>query len=94
MTERRKRPIALGRYNSLFKDPEHRGKSATIVCTLNESAPAPIQATYLGFQGTNGAEFFGYIFIDKIVMPPETKDCLSENAVYLPNTYQCITNTQ
>ena len=56
--------------------------------------PAPIQASYLGFPGTSGAEFFDYIFTDKIVTPPGKQDYLSENAVYLPNTYQCNDNTQ
>jgi predicted O-linked N-acetylglucosamine transferase (SPINDLY family) len=56
--------------------------------------PASIQASYLGFPGTSGAEFFDYIFTDRIVTPPETQDYLSENAVYLPNSYQCNDNTQ
>ena len=56
--------------------------------------PAPIQATYLGFPGTSGSEFFDYILTDKIITPPETLECLSENAVFLPNTYQCNDNTQ
>jgi predicted O-linked N-acetylglucosamine transferase (SPINDLY family) len=56
--------------------------------------PAPIQASYLGFPGTSGAEFFDYIVTDKIVTPPEMQACLSENVVYLPHTYQCNDNTQ
>ncbi|MBT5495447.1 MAG: UDP-N-acetylglucosamine-peptide N-acetylglucosaminyltransferase [Alphaproteobacteria bacterium] len=56
--------------------------------------PASIQATYLGFPGTSGAEFFDYILTDKIVTPPETLECLGEKAVFLPNTYQCNDNTQ
>jgi protein O-GlcNAc transferase len=56
--------------------------------------PAPLQATYLGFPGTSGAEFFDYILTDKVVTPPETLECLSESAVFLPNSYQCNDNTQ
>lgn len=50
--------------------------------------PAPIQAHYLGFLGTMGADFVDYIITDKIVTPPEEQENYSEKFLYMPNTYQ------
>ena len=48
--------------------------------------PAPLQVAYIGFPGSNGAAFIGYIFTDKIV-PPEHLDTYSEATAYLPHCY-------
>jgi predicted O-linked N-acetylglucosamine transferase (SPINDLY family) len=49
--------------------------------------PAPIQATWLGFPSTSGAEFFDYLIGDKITTPPEHAPYYSEKLVYLPHSY-------
>ena len=49
--------------------------------------PAPIQASYLGFPGTMGAEFIDYIITDDFVLPPEHARFYSEVPVYLPGSY-------
>jgi len=56
--------------------------------------PSPIQATYLGFPGTTGADFFDYALTDIHVTPPAVQKYYSENLVYLPNSYQCNDDTQ
>jgi predicted O-linked N-acetylglucosamine transferase (SPINDLY family) len=56
--------------------------------------PAPIQATYLGFPGTTGADFIDYIITDKIVSPAIHKNFYSENFAYLPHCYQVNDNKQ
>ena len=50
--------------------------------------PAPIQASYLGFPGTMGAEFIDYIIADKTVAPFEHQPFYTEKIVHLPHCYQ------
>ncbi len=51
--------------------------------------PAPIQASYLGYPGTMGADFIDYIMGDEVVTPPEAAADYSEKIVRLPDSYQC-----
>jgi predicted O-linked N-acetylglucosamine transferase (SPINDLY family) len=50
--------------------------------------PAPIQANYLGYPGTMGADFIDYIIADRFIIPPDQYRFYSEKVVYLPDTYQ------
>jgi protein O-GlcNAc transferase len=50
--------------------------------------PAPIQATYLGFPGTTGADFIDYIVADPVVLPFSRQPQYAENIVHLPASYQ------
>jgi protein O-GlcNAc transferase len=61
------------------------------ICALR---PAPVQATYLGFPGTTGADFFDYIITDRIVTPEDHAPYYSENFAYLPHCYQVNDHTQ
>ena len=56
--------------------------------------PAPIQASYLGFPGTTGADFIDYIITDRIVTPEEHAPFYSEKFLFLPHSYQVNDNTQ
>lgn len=49
--------------------------------------PAPIQASYLGFPATMGADFIDYIITDRFVLRPQDAPCYSERPVYLPGSY-------
>jgi protein O-GlcNAc transferase len=49
--------------------------------------PAPIQVNFLGFPGTMGAPYVGYILADANVIPEEHKPHYSESVVYLPDCY-------
>src|SRR5262249_30297640 len=51
--------------------------------------PAPVQASYLGFPGTMGADFVDYIIADKTVIPESQARFYAEKVVYLPDSYQC-----
>jgi len=51
--------------------------------------PAPIQAQYLGYPGTLGANFVDYMITDEIVTPPAHLDSYDEAPAYLPGSYQC-----
>ncbi|MEX2199877.1 MAG: tetratricopeptide repeat protein [Dongiaceae bacterium] len=49
--------------------------------------PAPVQATFLAFPGSSGADFIDYIVADRIVLPPEHRAHYSEEPVWLPHCY-------
>jgi len=61
------------------------------ICALR---PAPIQAIYLGFAGTSGADFFDYIITDKIVTPEDQAAFYTEKFAYMPQSFQINDNTQ
>jgi protein O-GlcNAc transferase len=50
--------------------------------------PSPIQASYLGFPGTMGADFIDYIIADQTVAPFEHQPFFTEKIVHLPDCYQ------
>ncbi len=56
--------------------------------------PAPIQATYLGFPGTTGADFVDYIVTDKIVTPDDAAPHYSEKLIRMPHCYLVTNNVQ
>ncbi|RTL43959.1 MAG: UDP-N-acetylglucosamine-peptide N-acetylglucosaminyltransferase [Burkholderiales bacterium] len=50
--------------------------------------PAPVQATWIGFPGTSGADFIDYLIGDPVVTPlSHAADC-SEQIAQLPRCYQ------
>jgi protein O-GlcNAc transferase len=50
--------------------------------------PAPIQVSYLGYPGTMGADYIDYVIADRVVLPENQRALFSEQAVYLPDSYQ------
>lgn len=50
--------------------------------------PAPVQAGFLGFPGSTGADFVDYLFADRFVLPAAEQRFYSEKVVYLPDCYQ------
>jgi predicted O-linked N-acetylglucosamine transferase (SPINDLY family) len=50
--------------------------------------PAPVQASYLGYPGTMGADFIDYLVADRIIVPPDEARDYSETLVLLPGSYQ------
>jgi protein O-GlcNAc transferase len=45
---------------------------------------APIQISYLGFPGTQGAPYIDYILADSFLIPPNQREFYSEKIIYLP----------
>lgn len=56
--------------------------------------PAPVQALWLGYPGTSGADFIDYIIADDIVAPPEHCDFYSEEIVRLPGCFFPVDSTR
>ncbi len=56
--------------------------------------PAPVQAQYLGYPGSMGADFIDWIITDRIVTPPASQPAYSEKFAYLPHCYQVNDNAQ
>jgi len=48
---------------------------------------APLQMHWLGFLGTQGAEWFDYIVTDRFVTPPEAAPSFAERFLYVPGGY-------
>lgn len=49
--------------------------------------PAPVQASYLGYPGTMGADWWDYILADATVIPPDHEEFYAEKVVRLPGCY-------
>jgi predicted O-linked N-acetylglucosamine transferase (SPINDLY family) len=49
--------------------------------------PAPVQASWLGYAGTSGADFIDAVIADAHVAPPESEAAFSENIIRLPDSY-------
>ena len=50
--------------------------------------PAPVQAHYLGYPASTGADFIDYYIADNVVVPPAHHAAFSESVVTLPGCYQ------
>ncbi|HEX5779107.1 MAG TPA: tetratricopeptide repeat protein, partial [Xanthobacteraceae bacterium] len=64
------------------------GYTKTSLQPFLSSRPAPVQANYLGYPGTTGADFIDYCIVDSFVVPPAEVGHYSESLVYLPGCYQ------
>lgn len=49
---------------------------------------APVQASYLGYPGTTGADFIDYVIADAVTIPEDLHPHFSEKVVCLPHSYQ------
>ena len=50
--------------------------------------PAPLQALWLGYPGSSGADFIDYLITDIVATPPETAADYSESLLWLPQVFQ------
>lgn len=69
----------------------HTNAARHAICAYR---PAPLQATYLGFPGTSGAEFYDYMITDAIVTSLLHEQYYSEKFLIMPNTYQATNDQQ
>jgi len=54
-------------------------------CGIFSYRAAPVQASYLGYLGTMGAEYYDYLIADKTLIPLESRQFYKEKIVYLPS---------
>jgi predicted O-linked N-acetylglucosamine transferase (SPINDLY family) len=64
------------------------GLTAMARAEIAAMRPAPVQATWLSFPGTSGADFYDYVIVDQIVVPPESERYYAERLCRLPHSYQ------
>jgi protein O-GlcNAc transferase len=60
----------------------HRGRSEVLALR-----PAPIQASFLGYVGTQGAEWIDYVLADEHVLPFSDQVFWREEVIHLPGCY-------
>jgi protein O-GlcNAc transferase len=60
------------------------GYTSNARTTLFALQAAPVQALYLGYPGSMGADFIGHVLADRTLIPPESADRYTEQVVYLP----------
>jgi predicted O-linked N-acetylglucosamine transferase (SPINDLY family) len=71
---------------------DRSGYTANARSDILACRPAPIQASYIGFPGTLGAEFYDYVIADRIVLPFDQQAFYTEKIVHLPDSY-LVTNS-
>ncbi len=49
--------------------------------------PAPVQASWVGFPGSTGADFIDYAIVDPVVVPEDRASTFSESLIWMPDTY-------
>jgi protein O-GlcNAc transferase len=55
--------------------------------------PAPVQASWLGYLGTLGADWCDYVLTDRFACPPQLQRYFTERFLYLPDCY-CPSDTK
>ena len=65
-----------------------RGYTAGDRLQIMARRPAPVQATWLGYPGTTGAEFIDYVIADEYLIPPAAERFYSERVLRMPICYQ------
>jgi protein O-GlcNAc transferase len=68
----------------------HTAQARTEILALR---PAPIQAHWLGYLGTMGADFIDYVITDRIATPPGEQADFDERFLYLDDCY-CPSDTR
>lgn len=56
--------------------------------------PAPVQALYLGYPATTGADFIDYVLADPTVLPFDQQPFFTERIVHLPDCYHANDTTR
>ncbi len=67
---------------------EMKGYTAGARTGISARRPAPVQASFIGFPGTMGADFIDYVIADSVVLPMGRQADFDEKIVHLPHCYQ------
>lgn len=63
------------------------GLTAVNCMPIMSLRPAPVQAHYLGYSITTGADYIDYLITDRTYIPPAWRHLCSEQLVYMPGTF-------
>jgi protein O-GlcNAc transferase len=77
--------IASGRIDILVDLNGYTGSGRPEILAAR---PAPVQASYLGYPGTMGADFVDYLMADRFVCPPGSAADYTETLACLPDCFQ------
>jgi predicted O-linked N-acetylglucosamine transferase (SPINDLY family) len=78
--------IRADRVDILFDLAGHTAHNRLLVFARK---PAPIQITWIGYEGTTGLEAMDYLLADPHVVPPEADANYAERVLRLPQDYIC-----
>jgi len=78
--------IRADRIDILFDLAGHTGPNRLPVFARK---PAPIQVTWLDYEGTTGLSAIDYLLADRHVVPPEAERWYAEQVLRLPDGYAC-----
>jgi predicted O-linked N-acetylglucosamine transferase (SPINDLY family) len=70
----------------LFDLAGHTGNNRLLVLARK---PAPIQITWIGYEGTTGLSAMDYLLADRFVVPPGSERHYREKVLRLPDGYVC-----
>jgi predicted O-linked N-acetylglucosamine transferase (SPINDLY family) len=76
--------IAADEIDILIDLKGYTERSRTDIMALR---PAPVQVSFLGYAGTQGAPWIDYVIADAIVLPPAQQPHWAEQAARMPFTY-------
>ncbi len=78
--------IRSDRINVLFDLAGHTGGTRLMVFARK---PAPVQITWLGYEGTTGLEAMDYILADRWTIPVDSESFYRERVLRMPDGYVC-----
>ena len=78
--------IRADRIDILFDLTGHTRKNRLLVFARK---PAPIQITWIGYEGTTGLKAMDYILADRYEIPPEAEPYYTERVLRMPEGYLC-----
>jgi protein O-GlcNAc transferase len=84
--ERLAQQIRDDRIDILFDLAGHTARNRLLVFARK---PAPVQITWLGYEGTTGLAAMDYLLTDRHVVPDECRQFHRENVLRLPDGYMC-----
>jgi protein O-GlcNAc transferase len=78
--------IRADRIDVLFDLAGHTGNNRLLVFARR---PAPVQITWIGYEGTTGLEAIDYILADRYTIPPGQERWYAEGILRMPDSYVC-----
>ncbi len=84
--ERLAEQVRADRINILFDLAGHTARNRLLVFARK---PAPVQITWIGYEGTTGLAAMDYLLADDLMIPPGTERYYRETVLRMPDGYLC-----